>query len=439
MDFTKEIKQKELFFFMIPLIFSTAFQQAYTLINTSVVSRYQSYESVAVIGACTVFTSFFNFAVGGMTSGFGFYIGNCIGMKEKESVQNGFWGAVYMNGLLLILGILLSLFIRPIMAFAQIPAELQDRAAVYGCMIFLGGAWVGLKNVLFATIQNLGNVKFPAIASVAGTITNTAIMVFLVAVLKLDVYASALALMLNNMLLCFAMILYLWFQHRRLIGIKTPGGICREVWVHLLENGFGKSSMMMLISIGASFMQRSVNTLSVEMIAADTYAENTLNVWVQLLAAFGTASMIITAQNSEAIKSGVYRRTMKFLHAHALILSALGIVFAYLGMPYAVRFIAGPEVKAEVLEAAILWFRIASIGFIGLTFLLVGRNALQTMGNWKIMPVLGGLCMVWNIICSLFVPTHGIVMIAVSFILKWSTPGLVAYLLLRKNMGVPYE
>ena len=204
----------------------------------------------------------------------------------------------------------------------------------------------------------------------------------------------------------------------------------------LLENGFGKSIMMMLISIGATFMQRSVNTLSVEMIAADTYAENTLNIWVQLLAAFGTAAMIITAQNSEDIKSRVYRKTMKMLITHSLIFSAAGIVFGYFSMPYAVRFIAGSEVKPEVLEAAVLWFRIASIGFLGLTFLLIGRNALQTMGHWKIMPVLGALCMAWNIICSIFVPAYGIKMIAVSFILKWSTPGLLAYFLLRKSVGV---
>ena len=68
MDFTKDIKQKELIFFMTPLIFSAAFQQLYTLINTSVVSHYQSYEAVAVIGACTALSSLFNFAVGGMTS-----------------------------------------------------------------------------------------------------------------------------------------------------------------------------------------------------------------------------------------------------------------------------------------------------------------------------------------------------------------------------------
>ena len=436
MDFTKDIKQKELIFFMTPLIFSAAFQQLYTLINTSVVSHYQSYEAVAVIGACTALSSLFNFAVGGMTSGFGFYIGNCIGAQEAEKVQKGFWGAVYLAGFILILGAVLSVCIKPLMGFAKIPVELQSRAAVYSCMIFLGGAWVGLKNILFATIQNLGNVKFPAMISVAGTVTNTLIMVFLVAVLRLDVYASALALMLNNVLICIAMSGYLWINHRELIGIRSLRQIGKDTWMLLLENGFGKSIMMMLISIGATFMQRSVNTLSVEMIAADTYAENTLNIWVQLLAAFGTAAMIITAQNSEDIKSRVYRKTMKMLIVHSLIFSAAGIVFGYLVMPYAVRFIAGSEVKPVVHEAAVLWFRIASIGFLGLTFLLIGRNALQTMGYWKIMPVLGALCMAWNIICSIFVPTYGIKIIAVSFILKWSTPGFFAYLLLRKSVGV---
>ena len=435
MDFTKEIKHKDLLMFMTPLIFSAAFQQLYTVINTGVVSHYQSYEAVAVIGACTAFTSLYNFAVGGMTSGFGFHIGKCIGSEEKEKIQKSFWGAVYLVGFILLVGIILSIFINPLMEAAQIPFELQDRAAVYSCIVFIGGAWVGLKNILFATIHNLGNVKFPAMTSVVGTITNTLIMVFLVAVLKLDVYASSLALMLNNMLICSAMAGYLWLKHRDSIRIQNPSQIGNDTWLLLLENGLGKSSMMMLISIGATFMQRSVNTLSIELIAADTYAENTLNVWVQLLAAFGTAAMIITSQNSEAIKGNVYKKTMRMLIFQSLCLSLLGIVFGYFGMPYAVRFLAGAEVKEIVLDNAILWFRIASIGFIGLTFLLIGRNALQTMGDWKIMPVLGALCMIWNIACSVFVPTYGIKMIAFSYIVKWSTPGVLAFLLLRKNVG----
>lgn len=53
MNFTGEQKKAELYFFLIPILCSGAFQQLYSLINTAVISRYLSYESVAVIGACS--------------------------------------------------------------------------------------------------------------------------------------------------------------------------------------------------------------------------------------------------------------------------------------------------------------------------------------------------------------------------------------------------
>ncbi len=435
MDFTKEIKQAEWIRFMAPLIFSAMFNQMYALINTFVVSHYQTYEAVAVIGACTAFTSFYNFAVSGMTSGFGFYIGNCIGSHEKDKFQNGFYCAVYCTGLIFLLGILLSIFIEPLLDFAKVPEVLRGRAAVYSYMVFCGGMWIGLKNILFCTIQNLGDVKLSALVSSAGTVTNTLITVFLVKNLKLDVYASALSLMLNNILICVCMSLYLYVKYRELVGIKFPWEIGKTAGIALLQNGFGKASMMVFISLGTVFMQRSVNTLSLELIAADAYAEDILNVWVELLAGVGTAAMILTGQNSRDVKSERYRKSVKTLIRYSLGMSVLGILFGYFGMPYVIRVIAGAKAEPVIFTSAVIWFRIAGIGFIGLTYLLIGRNALHAMGKWQMMPVLGFLGLLCNIACSVFVPRYGIFAVAGSYILKWGIPGMMAYVMFVKETG----
>lgn len=67
-DFTKEPNKKELTLFLLPIICSGIFQQLYSLINTAVVSRYLSYEAVAVIGACSSYHSLQNFIFVGMTT-----------------------------------------------------------------------------------------------------------------------------------------------------------------------------------------------------------------------------------------------------------------------------------------------------------------------------------------------------------------------------------
>lgn len=435
MDFTKEIKQREFLRFIAPLLVSSMFSQVYTMINTFIVSRYQTYEAVAVMGACTAFTSLYDFTISGLTSGFVFYIGNCIGSKEKNRFQKGFWGAVYFACVIGLVGILISIFINPILDFARVQKEIRSRAALYSSMIFWGGMWSGLKNILFCTIQNLGDVRFPAVVSMTGTVTNTILMIFLVKGLQLDVYASSLSLMLNNVFLCLWMSLYLYKKYKDFIGIKFPCEIEKQVGKELLKNGFGKASMMAFISLGTVIMQRSINTLSLELIAADTYAENILNVWVELLAGFGTTAMIMTAQNSRNVKAGHYKKMMKILILNSMSMSVLGILFGYFGMPYVLQLIAGTSVDSAICASAILWFRIASIGFIGLTFLLVGRNALHSMGKWQMMPILGGVGLLCNIFCAMFVPRYGILSIAGAYILKWGVPGMIAYFVFLRQIG----
>lgn len=435
MDFTKEIKQKEWLRFMAPLLLSAMFNQMYALLNTSVVSHYQTYEAVAVIGACTAFTSFYNFAVSGMTSGFGFYIANCIGSHETDQFQRGFYGAVYFTGILLLLGIFLSALIEPLLDFARVPEAIRDRAAVYGCVVFFGGMWLGLKNILFCTIQALGDVKFPALVSSAGAVTNTLLTVFLIKILKLDVYASALSLLLNHILLCASMGVYLYVRYRAFVGRRLPWEIGRAAVIALLQNGFGKALMMVFISLGTVFMQRAVNTLSLELIAADAYAEAVLDVWVELFAGIGTAAMILTGQNSRAVRSECYRSSVKALLRYSLGLSGLGVLFGYFGMPSAVRLLAGADAGPALSSAAVLWFRIAGGGFFGLSWLLIGRNALHAMGKWRLMPALGFLGLLCNIACSALVPRYGICAAAGSYILKWWIPGIVSFTVLRREMG----
>lgn len=147
-DFTRAQSGKELAFFLLPMICSGMFQQVYSLINTAVVSRYLSYDSVAVIGACQPYASMQGFVCVGMTTGFGFYLFRCIGTGDAEIFGRGFCGALYLTGFL------------------------------------------GLKNLLFCTIQGMGDSRFPGILSMLGVVTHTMLSVFLIAGLKLGVGAG---------------------------------------------------------------------------------------------------------------------------------------------------------------------------------------------------------------------------------------------------------
>lgn len=165
MNFTGEQKKAELYFFLIPILCSGAFQQLYSLINTAVISRYLSYESVAVIGACAPYASLQDFLFAGMTTGFSFYIYRCIGTGEEETFRKGFWGSVYLTGGLAVLGVILAFFSPAFILLANIPPNLRSEAKLYFFFLMAGSGALGLKNLLLCTVQGLGDTKFPGLLS----------------------------------------------------------------------------------------------------------------------------------------------------------------------------------------------------------------------------------------------------------------------------------
>lgn len=431
-DFTKEPDQKELSFFVIPLICSGVFQQVYSLVNTAVVSRYMNYEAVAVIGACSGYCSMQNYIFVGMTTGFGFYIYRCIGTKDSERFRQSFWGAFFLNVFLSFAGLILPLMSPIFIRMADIPPELYPDAKKYLCFLFVGSGFLGLNNLLYCTIQGLGDSRFPGFLSMAGVITHTVLAVFLIAALKLGVYASALSVMLNNLFLTACLLLYLLVHERTLFREITFSKIPAAVWRELIKNGIVKSGMMILIGIGALYMQKAVNGLSVGMIAANSYASTLTSMFMQPLCAYATAAGIITGQNEGCRNLKNIRKYNRYLFQRGFLWCVFFMVLHLSAAPHMVRILSGQGVSEEVVQAGALWLRICCFGYPALFLLLLCRNALQSMGHYRILPFLGILESFVNTGMALFVSRYGYLFVCFAILLKWTLPGITAWIWYRR-------
>lgn len=434
LNFTGEQKKAELYFFLIPILCSGAFQQLYSLINTAVISRYLSYESVAVIGACALYASLQDFLFAGMTTGFSFYIYRCIGTGEEETFRKGFWGSVYLTGGLAVLGVILAFFSPAFMLLANIPPNLRSEAKLYFFFLMAGSGALGLKNLLLCTVQGLGDTKFPGLLSMAGVFTHTALTVFLIAGLKLPVFAAALAILLNNLFLSFCLIFYLSLHCRRPCRKISPGEILPDVWMELSKSGAAKSGMMMVIWLGSLLMQRSVNGFSGEIIAATAYA-NTVNAFfMSIFSAYATAAGIITGQNKgkqnfaniQSYHQRLLRMSFCWCAAFGMVnLCASGTILGLL---------AGESITPGIIQAGTCYLRICSVGYPGLCLLLICRSSLQSMGQYKILPWLGLQEMLANMILALLAPRFGYLCVCLANVIKWSLPGLTACVCHRKYL-----
>lgn len=430
-DFTRAQSGKELAFFLLPMICSGMFQQVYSLINTAVVSRYLSYDSVAVIGACQPYASMQGFVCVGMTTGFGFYLFRCIGTGDAEIFGRGFCGALYLAGFLALLGIVLPFFSSFLMDLIHIPEKLRPETEIYLFYLFLDSGFLGLKNLLFCTIQGMGDSRFPGILSMFGVVTHTMLSVFLIVGLKLGVGASALAILINNALLSACLFGYLvsvGSGHLRLVSVvRIPG----RVWLELLKNGLVKSGMMLVIGWGSMMMQREINRLPGEVIAGDAYGDVINNFLMEPLCAYATAAGIITGQNEGIRNADRIRHFNRHLFGRSLFWCIGFLLLGFFASSQILRILAGAETPRPVIEAGVLLFQFCCIGYPGLCALLIFRSALQSLGEYGILPWLGVTEMVISVVLSRFVADYGYRVVGFPYMLRWYVPGILALIWYR--------
>ena len=426
-DFTKEQSTKELSFFLFPMLFSVTFQRIYSLINTAVISQYLSYTAVAVIGSCQAFVSIQEFIFLGMTTGFGFYIFRCIGVKDTDTFRLGLWGALYLTGFLAVIGIIFSVFSGFFLKLMNVPPVLWTDTRRYLFFLMAGSGFLGLKNLLFCIVQGLGDSAFSGFLSMAGIVVLTGITVLLIVGLRMGVEASALAVLLNNVLQCLCLILYLFRNYRNRLRYTAFWKLSWSVIRQLLNSGIAKSGMMILVGIGSIVMQRAINKMTSEQIAANTYASSVSTFFMYLISAYGTAAGIISGQNMgnrnlKNIKN--YNRRLLIRCGWVCLL----VCFLCIGQAHWIlRLLTGPEVAERIIHTGAQWLCICCLGYPGLSLLLISRNALQAMGAHRILPFLGILEMTVNILLAGFVPYYGPLAVSMSVVLKWSIPGIISF------------
>lgn len=433
-DFTKTHSEKELSVFLLPMVLSVSFQRIYSLVSTAVVSKYLGYKAVAVIGSCNACVSIQEFIFAGMTTGFGFYIYRCIGSKEKNTLSAGIWGGIYLTGALALLGLIGAVSAGVFAELMNISPQIREDAEKYLFFLLAGSGFLAFKNLLFCMIQGLGDSSISGILSMIGVVSQTVLTVWLVAGLRFGVEASALAILLNNMILCICLGIYLFWRYRTQIGYTSLLKISFSVVKEHLCSGAVKSGMMLTIGFGAVVMQKAVNKMPEGLIAANTYASVLAAFFVELFSAYATAAGIIAGQNKGSLHVANIKKYNRSVFIRCGCWCICVFVLFHAGGRWLFGLLAGRNVPEQVLLEGMRWLRICSYGYPGLVLLLVCRNVMQAMGYHRVLPMLGLIEMTINILLAGFVPAYQCLAVSISMVLKWSVPGVISYFVFRRMM-----
>lgn len=163
-----------IFYFFIPILFGSLFQQLYNTVDAIVVGNFVGKEALGAVGGSTgtVINLLVGFVVG-LASGATVVIAQYYGNKEEEGVKNGVYSSMFLA---IVLGFLLMVvgiwFTPQILRILNVPDSIMEYSVTY-MRIFLTGMIPSLiYNNGSGILRAVGDSKRPLYFLVAACLTN---------------------------------------------------------------------------------------------------------------------------------------------------------------------------------------------------------------------------------------------------------------------------
>lgn len=433
--FTEKLSERELARFLFPLMLSSIFQQLYAPVGAAAAGRFLNQEAVAVIGACSAWDLILDALFISMTTGFAISINRAAGMGKEKRLRETVQGAVLLSAIMAAGSFLLALFPDPFMELANIPLQMRDNSREYLRFLLLGGGFQGLQNLLICLIQGSGESRFPAIVTVGAVIAQTGLSLVMLGQLHMGVEGVSLAVLLSQAGSVMLLSAY-YLKGRWGIPLLIPfKGGNPSIWKGLVVSGTAKVLMTFLANAGAFVLQREINQFQVDTIAGYTYANSLMNLFTQPFSAYAIAANIMSAQNvgrgDWSMADACNRRMM----LHSMVWCALYAGAAPAAVPVLLRLIAGDGASAQLLEAGMIWLLVVPFSYPFLVCLMICRNALQGMGRYLSLILLGFLEMAVKCVTAwVLIPVMGYRAVCMSTFFIWAIPGLTGLWLYLRRM-----
>ena len=380
-DLTVGRPLKQIFFFALPLVFGTLFQQVYSFVDTIVIGRCLGENALAAVGVTYSLSFLILGFIQGCTVGFGVPISQAFGAKDQSDVHryfwNGTWLAVVLSVVFTIATVLLTV---PLLVLIQTPEEILDMAATYIRIIFLGIPLTMLYNYSASSLRALGDSQTPFYNLLISSGLNIVLDILFVAVLPWGCAGAAAATVLSQGVsgVLNARVLLRKTAYFRIRKEEMPFSVphAKRLCVIGLPMGFEYS----VSAIGAIVMQYAINGLGAAAIAGQTAGEKVRQMFTLPMESVGMAMATYAAQNygakrydriKEGIRDGMIIQILYCIAAFLVILVGKGpFIYLVLG-----------ETSSETAQLAIQYLGTISTLFILHGSLMIMRNTLQGMGH----------------------------------------------------------
>lgn len=259
---------KGMLLFALPVMLGNLFQQFYNAFDAWTVGNFLDGDSLAAVSSSGslifMMVSFFS----GLSMGAGVVIARSFGARDYQTMSKTIHTAVAFG---LVAGVILTVAgtsLSPIiLRWMGTPAEIMPKSVSYFRVYFAGALFLVMYNVFVGILHAVGDSKHPLYYLIASSVTNVVLDLLLVAVLRLGVWAAALATTLSQGLsatLCLLRLICVKEPYRvQLKHIRFHGSSFRMILKYGLPSGIQNS----VISMANVVVQTNINSFGKAAVA----------------------------------------------------------------------------------------------------------------------------------------------------------------------------
>ncbi|HBG1230677.1 TPA: MATE family efflux transporter [Clostridioides difficile] len=331
-DLTTGHEGKSIFFFAMPMLIGSLFQQLYNTADSIIVGRFIGKEAMAAVSGANPIMFLLVAALMGVSLGFSILVSQFYGsgdLKKVKATIDTTYILLFIGSILIsILGIV---FGGPMLKLMNTPESVFAQSKLYLTIIFSGILFSAGYNSVSAILRGLGDSVTPLYFLIIATILNIVLDLTFIVVLRMGVEGVALATIVAQAVSFIISIIYLNKKHE-VLKFKIKGIVYdNKIFKDGLRLGLPSGVQQMLFSIGNMALQFLVNSYGTSAMAAfgaGLRIENFISLPIMNL---GSAVSTFVAQNigageNERVKKGI-RESIKMTLVLAVTVIALILLF----------------------------------------------------------------------------------------------------------------
>ena len=359
-DLTKEHPDKTLWRFLLPMMFSVAFQQIYNIADSMIAGRFAGEDALAAVGASYPITVIFMAFAVGMNLGASVIVSRLFGAGDRKGVKRAVTTAFASSlSLAVILTVYGYFFCRNMMEWIHTPQNIMQDGVLYLKIYVFGLIFLMLYNVCTGIFTALGDSRTPLWFLLGSSAGNIVLDLLFVAKLHWGVAGVAWATFIAQGISAVLALVTLLVRLQKFAGTERVPLFDRKLFVQILAIAVPSILQQSVLSVGNLFVQDIVNRYGSAVVAGYSGAIKLNTLAINIFMTLGSCLSSYTAQNigagkQERIPMG-FRTGLKLSE-----LTALPFVVLYFGLSQQMMGLFLNAESSAAIHAGVMFLRIVS-------------------------------------------------------------------------------